>query len=77
MIELDSVFCVKYKERRAPAETVQYGILINEDENFFYLAQGKHEMLNKKYYHYQRIMGEEYLDAISNIREVPGDERNS
>lgn len=77
MIELDSVFCVKYKERHAPADTVQYGILIDEDENFFYLTQSKYEMLNKKHYHYQRITGEEYLDAISNIREISGDERNS
>lgn len=77
MIELDSVFCVKYKERRAPAETVKYGIWIGEDDTFFYLSQCKDTMLNKKYYHYQRITPQEYLDAVQDMGKVSGDERNS
>jgi len=77
MIELDSVFCVKYKKRQETADKVQYGIWIGEDDEFFYLTQCKHEMLNKKYYHYQRITPQEYLDAIQNMGKVSGDERDS
>lgn len=76
MIELDSVFCVKYKPRKENGP-IMYGIYIGEDDTFFYLNDAPHEMLNKKFYHYQRISGEEYLDAIQNQREVSGDERNS
>jgi hypothetical protein len=73
MVELDGVFCIKYKPR--DSKDVEYGILVDEDKEFFYLAKGGY--FNKKYYHYMRISIQEYIDATKNKREVPGDERNS
>lgn len=70
MVELDSVFCIKYK--RKESKDVEYGILVDEDNEFFYLAKGGY--FNKKYYHYMRISPKEYLDATENKREVPGNE---
>lgn len=70
MVELDGVFCIKYKPK--DSSDVSYGILVDEDKEFFYLAKGGY--FNKKYYHYMKISPKEYLDAIENKRQVPGNE---
>lgn len=73
MIELETVFPIKYKPRKETG--VKFGIFVGEDNDFFFLADGS--MFNKKYYHYMRISTKEYEDEVYNKRQVPGDERDS
>lgn len=76
MIELETVFCVKYKPRKETGP-IKYGVLVGETGNFWMLAEADDKLISKSYYHYQRIKPEEYLDAVQNKREVSRDERDS
>lgn len=73
MIELNTVFPVKYKPRKQSGAKI--GILVDEDDQFFVLADGS--MFNKKYYHYMRISAEEYENEVYSKGKVSGDERDS